>query len=61
MMKQDYRRHKKIKTAIYELIDLKIKQPELTDEERLQKVLENTVRRNLNKSYSREYQKKKSK
>lgn len=57
MMKEEFRKHKKLKTAIYELINLKIKHPELTDEERFEKVLQNTIRRNLNKSYG--YQKKK--
>ena len=57
-MKEEYRKHKKIKNAIYELIDLKIKQPELTDEERFQIVLQNTVRRNLNKSYKKKKESK---
>ena len=57
-MKEEYRKHKKIKNAIYELIDLKIKQPELTDEERFQIILQNTVRRNLNKSYKKKKESK---
>ena len=56
-MKEDFAKHKRLKTAIYELIDLKIKNPDLSDQERLQIVLNNTIRRNLNRGYS--YQKKK--
>ena len=56
-MKEAFAKHKRLKTAIYELIDIKIKHPELTDQERFEIVLKNTVRRNLNKIYS--YQKEK--
>ena len=52
-MKDEFAKHKRLKTAIYELINLKIKHPELTDQERLEKVLQNTVRRNLNRSYNK--------
>ena len=57
-MKDEYRKNKKIKNAIYELIDLKIKNPELTDEERFQIVLQNTIRRNLNKTYKKKKESK---
>ena len=57
-MKEEFANHKRLKRAIYELINLKIRHPELSDEERFQKVLKNTVKRNLNRSYN--YQKKKS-
>ena len=50
-IKKEYKKHPRLKTAIYELINLKIKHPELTDQERFNKVLKNTVRRNLDKGY----------
>ena len=50
IMKEEYRKHLVIKNAIYELIDLYIKEPRLSDEERLNKVLENRIMKNINKS-----------
>ncbi len=57
LMEEQFSNHKRLKTAIYELIDLKIKYPELTDEERLKIVLENTIRRNLDKGYDNQKKK----
>lgn len=57
-MKKGFASNPKIKTAIYELIDLKIKNPELTDEERFNIVLNNTKRR-IAKKKNNTYQKKK--
>ena len=57
-MKEEFRNHPKLKTAIYELIDLKIKQSELTNEERFQIVLQNTVRRNINRGYQKKKESK---
>ena len=44
-IKNEFLRYKRLKTAIYELIDLKLKNPNLTDKERLEIVLENTKNR----------------
>ena len=49
-MKRKFARYPRLKTAIYELIQLKMDNPRLTDEERFQMVLNNTVRRNLKRS-----------
>ena len=49
-MKDKYRDHYRLKIAIYELMQLKLEHPEMTDEERYSIVLENTVRRNLEQS-----------
>ena len=57
-MKKEFAKHKRLKTAIYELINLKIKHPELTDQERFEKVLQNTIRRNLNRSYQKKKESK---
>lgn len=57
-MKKEFSKHKRLKTAIYELINLKIKQPELTNEERFQIVLQNTVRRNINRGYQKKKESK---
>ena len=52
-MKNKYRKHYRLKIAIYELMQLKIDHPEMTDEERYNTVLENTVQRNLKQSSER--------
>lgn len=49
-MKDKYRTHYRLKIAIYELMQLKLDNPEMTDEERYRIVLENTVQRNLKRS-----------
>ena len=46
-MKNKYTRHSRLKIAIYELMQLKIDNPNITDEERYNIVLENTVKRNF--------------
>jgi len=53
-MKKEYKKHPRLKTAIYELINLKIKHPELTDQERFNKVLDNNMRKNLDRGYDNE-------
>ena len=57
-MKKEFARYPRFKTAIYELIQLKLDNPQLNDYQRFKIVLENTIRRNYKKSHS--YQKKKS-
>jgi len=54
IMKKEYKKHPRLKTAIYELINLKIKHPELTDQERFNKVLDNNMRKNLDRGYDNE-------
>lgn len=49
-MKHKYAKHPRLKTAIYELMQLRMDNPELSEEECYKIVLENTVRRNLNRS-----------
>ncbi len=46
-MSSQFRRHKRLKIAIYELMQLKIDNPEITDKERYEIVLNNTIKRNL--------------
>ncbi len=45
-MKNQYKKHYRLKIAIYELMQLKIDNPDITDEERYNIVLENTIKRN---------------
>ena len=49
-MKDKYGDHYRLKYAIYELMQLKVDHPDITDKERYEIVLANTVRRNLIKS-----------
>ena len=49
-MKDKFARYDRLKIAIYELMQLKMDNPEITDKERYQIVLENTVMRNLKRS-----------
>ena len=58
-LKKIYEQHPRLKTAIYELIQLKIDNPNLTDKERFEIVLENTLRRNLKHNMENTLQKKK--
>mgnify|MGYP007069837043 CR=1 FL=1 len=57
IMKREYRSHPRLKTAIYELIQLKLDHPDMSDKDRMETVLNNTVRRNLNRSYKSTKQK----
>ena len=49
-MKNKYGKHYRLKYAIYELMQLRIDHPEMTDQERYHQVLENTVSRNLRRT-----------
>ena len=56
-MNKKFARYPRLKTAIYELIQLKLDNPTLNDYERFRIVLENTIKRNYKKNNY--YQKKK--
>ena len=49
-MKNKYGKHYRLKYAIYELMQLRIDHPEMTDQERYQQVLQNTIERNARKA-----------
>ena len=50
IMKPQFARHPRLKTAIYELIQLKLNNLEITDTERYEIVLKNTILRNIRRS-----------
>ena len=52
-MKNDFSKYPRLEQAIYELIDLKLDNPAISDIKRFHVVLENTLRSNLNNSNER--------
>ncbi len=53
-VKPEFSKFPGFEDAIYELLDLKLKNPNMEDQDRFNQVLENTVRRNLMKSQNKE-------
>lgn len=51
-----YARYPKLKNAIYELIQLKLDNPDITDEERYQIVIANTFKRTQNRYYNQTFE-----